>query len=93
MTNALFEEVCHDVAIEPILQSVTNNNLVPSANTNNGAWLYSSATQQTFVGLEDFLKTSSTRLQSNNVSSSKTSWKCLQDMSSRRPEDISWRHL
>ena len=37
MTNALFEEVCHDVAIEPILQSVTNNNLVPSANTNNGA--------------------------------------------------------
>ena len=34
LTNALFEEVCHDVAMEPILQSVTNNN--PSANTNNG---------------------------------------------------------
>ena len=28
--GALLEEVCHNVAIEPILQPVTDNNLVPS---------------------------------------------------------------
>ena len=50
------------------------------------------------------LKTSSTRLQRNNFSSSKTSWKRLQDVSqrrkivslktsSRRLEDISWKRL
>ena len=43
-TGALLEQVCHDVAIEPILQPVTDNNLVPStANTNNGARLDVSA--------------------------------------------------
>ena len=36
ITGALLENVCHDVAIEPILQSVTDNNLVQStANTND----------------------------------------------------------
>ena len=50
-------------------------------------------TQQTFVALQDVLKTSSkhvfktssTRLQRNNFSSSKTSW--------RRLANTSWRHL
>ena len=38
--GALLEEVCHDVAIEPILQPVTDNHLVPStAKTNDGARL------------------------------------------------------
>ena len=37
-TGALLEEACQDVSIEPILQSVTDNNLVPStANSNDGA--------------------------------------------------------
>ena len=63
---------------------------------------------QTFVGLEDVLKTSSTRLQRNNFTSSKTSWRPL----ARRLQDVledekllrwrrlvlhvlktSWRHL
>ena len=36
ITGALLE-VCHDVAIESIIQTVTDNNLVPSsANTNDG---------------------------------------------------------
>ena len=44
ITGALLEEVCHDVAIEPILQPVSENNLVTStANTNNGARLNVSA--------------------------------------------------
>ena len=35
-TGALLEQVCHDVAIEPILQPVTDNNLAPStANAND----------------------------------------------------------
>ena len=43
-TGALLEQVFHDVAIEPILQPVTDNNLVPStASTNNGARLDVSA--------------------------------------------------
>ena len=29
ITGALLEEVCHDVAIEPILQPISDNNLVP----------------------------------------------------------------
>ena len=37
--------------------------------------------QQTFVDLQDVLKTSSTRLQRNNFSSSKTSSRRLQDIS------------
>ena len=41
-------------------------------------WLLS---QQTFVGLQDVLKTSSTRLQPNNFMSSKTSWRRFQDLS------------
>ena len=35
MTAALLKEVCYDVAIEPIVQPVTDNNNAPStANTN-----------------------------------------------------------
>ena len=44
ITGALLEEVCHDVAIEPILQPVTDNNLVRlTANTNDSARLDASA--------------------------------------------------
>ena len=53
-------------------------------------------TQQTFVDLQDVLKTSSARLQRNNFSSSKTSWRCLEDVFARRLEDIlktSWRRM
>ena len=39
------------------------------------------------------LKTSSARLQRNNFTSSKTSWRRLEDMSWRRLEDMSWRCL
>ena len=64
--------------------------------------------QQTFVGLQDVLRTSSTRLQRNNFTSSKTFWRRLgrrkivtlktssrrlEDMSWRRLEDMSWRRL
>ena len=60
--------------------------------------------QQTFVGLREVLKTSSrhalktslTRLQRNNFSSSKTSWRRLEDVLQIRLEDVlkaSWRHL
>ena len=37
-------------------------------------------TQQTFVGFQDVLKTSSIRLQRNNFSSSKTYWRYLEDV-------------
>ena len=57
---------------------------------------YEKFTQQTFVGLEDVLKTSSARLQHNNFSSFKTSSRrlarCLQDVL----EDeklLRWRRL
>ena len=51
-------------------------------------------TQQTFVGLQDVFKTcleeSSTRLQHNNFSSSRTSWKTK----NRYAEDVtSWKHV
>ena len=60
--------------------------------------------QQRFVGLQEVLKTSwrhvlktsSARLQRNNFSSSKTSWRCLEDVFARRLEDIlktSWRRM
>ena len=52
--------------------------------------------QQTFVGLREVLKTSLTRLQRNNFSSSKTSWERLEDVLQIRLEDVlkaSWRHL
>ena len=40
ITGALLKEVCHNVAFEPILELVTDNNLVPStANTNVSARL------------------------------------------------------
>ena len=56
------------------------------------------ATQQTFVGLQDVLetysrhvlKTSSTRLQRNNFSSSKTSWRRLANTFWRRLQDVLW---
>ena len=54
------------------------------------------SSQQTFVGLEDVLKTSSTPLQRNNFWSSKASWRHL----ARRLEDVledekllRWRRL
>ena len=65
-------------------------------------------TQQTSVGLEDVLKTSSRhvlktpsiRLQRNNFTSSRTSWRRLEDVLQSRFEDVlktssktSWRHL
>ena len=65
-------------------------------------------TQQTFAGLRDILKTSSTRLQRNNFTSFKTpgrrlgrrkivmlktSSRRLEDMSWRPLEDMSWRRL
>ena len=38
ITGALLEEVCHDVSIEPILQPISDSNLVPlTTNTNDGA--------------------------------------------------------
>ena len=44
ITRALLEEVCQDVAIETILQPVTDNNLVSStANTNDSTELDASA--------------------------------------------------
>ena len=40
ITGTLVQEVCHDVAIEPIRQPVTDNNLAPyTANTNYGVRL------------------------------------------------------
>ena len=49
-------------------------------------------TQQTFVGIQDVLKTSSIRLQINNFSSSKLSWRHLarrlEDMNLKRLQDI-----
>ena len=54
-------------------------------------------TQQTSVGLQDVLKTSSTRLQHNNFSSSKTSWRRLARTSWRHvlktSWNMSWKHL
>ena len=53
--GALLEEVCHDVAIEPILQPVTNNYLVPStANTNDSARLDVSARNFWITGQKAF---------------------------------------
>ena len=75
--------------------------------------VYQMTTQQTFVGLEDILKTSSrhllktssTRLQRNNFTSSKTSWRLvvenekllrwrrIEDMFRRRLENMCYRCL
>ena len=55
ITGALLEEVCHDVAIEPILQPVTDNNLVPSTvNSNDGARLDVSARSFWITGQKAF---------------------------------------
>ena len=55
ITGVLLEEVCHDVAVEPILQPVPDNNLVPStANSNNGARLDVSARSIWIAGLKAF---------------------------------------
>ena len=44
IAGILLEEVCHDIAIKPILQPVADNNHVPStANTNDSARLDVSA--------------------------------------------------
>ena len=58
--------------------------------------LIKEGSQQTFVGLEDVLKTSSTCLQGNYFSSSKTSWRHLEDVLKTSSKDVlktSWRHL
>ena len=47
-------------------------------------------TQQTFVGFQDVLKTSSTRLQRNNFRSCKTSWRGLEDVFKTSPK-TSWK--
>ena len=53
--GALLEEVCHNVAIEPILQPVTDNNLVPSkSNTNDDARLDVSARSFWITGQKAF---------------------------------------
>lgn len=40
ITGALLNEVCHDVSVEPLLQPIADNNIVPSTtNTNDGARL------------------------------------------------------
>ena len=52
---------------------------------------YKVTCQQTFVGLEAVLKTSSTRLQRNKFSSSKTSWRRVENVLrhlARRLEDV-----
>ena len=49
-------------------------------------------TQQTFVGLQDVLKTSSIRLQRNIFTSSKTSWRRLEDVF-KTSRKTSWRRL
>ena len=55
ITGALLEEVCHDVDFEPLLQPVTDNNLVQStANTNNGARLDISAKNVWITGQKAF---------------------------------------
>ena len=53
--GALLEEVCRNVAIEQILQPVTNNNLVPSkSNTNDDARLDVSARSFWITGQKAF---------------------------------------
>ena len=55
ITVALLQEVCHDVAIKPILQPVSNNNMVPStANTNDGVRLAVSARSSWTTGQKAF---------------------------------------
>ena len=50
VAGALLEEICHDDAIELILQSVVNNNRVPSTtNTNDEARFDVSAKSFWFV--------------------------------------------
>ena len=58
------------------------------------------SSQQTIVGLQDVLKTSSTHLQRNNISPSKASWRCLAKTSLGRLEGVlktcrksSWKRL
>ena len=48
--------------------------------------------QQTFVGLQDVLKTSSIRLQRNIFTSSKTSWRRLEEVF-KTSRKTSWRRL
>ena len=46
IAGALLEEVCHDIAIGPILQTVGDNNLVPStSNTNDDVRLDASGSR------------------------------------------------
>ena len=59
ITGALLEEVCHDLAIEPILQPVRDNNLVPSTiNKNDGAQLDLGARSFSIMGQKDFFSVS-----------------------------------
>ena len=55
ITGALLEEAYHHVAIEPIMQPVTDNNLVPStANTHDGVRLDVSARSFWIIGQKAF---------------------------------------
>ena len=59
ITGALLEEVCHDLAIEPILQPVRDKNLVPSTiNKNDGARLDLGARSFSIMGQKDFFSVS-----------------------------------
>ena len=57
------------------IYTITENHSVAVSQTKNDH-----ISQQTFVGLEDALKTSSTRPQRNNFTSSKMSWRRLKDV-------------
>ena len=57
ITGALLEEVCLDVAIKPILQPVTDNDLIPSTvNTNDDARLDVSARSFWIMGKKAFFE-------------------------------------
>ena len=69
------------------IYKITEDHLVAVSQTKNDH-----ISQQTFFGLEDALKMSSTRLQRNNFTSSKTSWRTKNCYA----EDVlktSWRHV
>ena len=69
ITNVLLEEVCLDVAIKPILQPVTGNDLVPSTvNTNDDARLDVSARSFWIMGKKAFFFFFEVRVFEHNAS-------------------------
>ena len=83
-----------------VLKLKTRHNILKEPLSSFGKLIYNfwkyKVAQQTFVGLQDVfetssrhvLKTSSTRPQRNNFSSSKTSWRRLANTSRGRLEDV-----